>query len=106
LLALWPEHAAARAARIDLLRAQRRWAELVDERRAEAGGRSDPPADPPAVRRALREAAGVLEIGLDDAARAAAVYDDWLARFPGDRTALEGVARCRAALREHDREAA
>jgi tetratricopeptide (TPR) repeat protein len=96
-----PEDGFTRGALIDLLRSQERWAELASERRAEAHALSDGPP----VRRALREAAWVLEICLDDAARAVEVYEDWLARFPGDRTALEGVARCRAALHDHDGEA-
>src|SRR5690606_12133135 len=79
---------------IDLLRAQERWTELVAERRAEAGVLPDGPS----ARRALHEAAWVLEVRLGDLAGAAAVYDDWLARFPDDRAALEGVARTRGQL--------
>ena len=93
MLALWPEDTFARESLIDLLRAQERWTELVAERRAEA--RALP--DGPAARRALREAAWVLEVRLDDTASAAQVYDEWLhAASPDDRTALEGAARCRA----------
>jgi tetratricopeptide (TPR) repeat protein len=92
VLALWPEDTFSRESLLDLLRAQERWAELVEERRAEA--RALP--DGPAARRALREAAWVLEIRLDDPAQAAGVYDEWLARTPDDLTALEGGARCRA----------
>jgi tetratricopeptide (TPR) repeat protein len=94
VLALWPEDTFARDSLVDLLRAQERWPELVSERRAEA--RALP--DGPAARRALREAAWVLEVRQGDAAQAAQVYDDWLVRFPDDRAALEGVARCRAAF--------
>ncbi|MDX2086222.1 MAG: hypothetical protein SFX73_00175 [Kofleriaceae bacterium] len=94
VLALWPDDAFARESLIDLLRAQERWAELVTERRAEA--RALP--DGAAVRRALREAAWVLEVRLGDLASAAAVYEEWLTRFPEDRTALEGAARARAGL--------
>ena len=92
VLAIWPQDAFARESLVDLLRSQERWPELVAERRAEA--RLVP--DGPALRRALREAAWVLEVQLEDAASAAQVYDDWLSRIPDDRTALEGAARCRA----------
>ncbi len=92
VLTLWPEDAFARESLIDLLRAQERWAELVTERRAEA--RVLP--DGPAARRALREAAWVLEVRIGDVASAAAVYEEWLQRFDNDRTALEGAARARA----------
>jgi tetratricopeptide (TPR) repeat protein len=94
VLTLWPEDTFARESLIDLLRAQEKWTELVTERRAEA--RTLP--DGPAARRALREAAWVLEIRLGDTASAAQVYDEWLARIPHDRTALEGAARCRASF--------
>ena len=94
VLALWPEDTFARESLIDLLRAQEKWTELVTERRAEA--RTLP--DGAAARRALREAAWVLEVRLGDAASAAQVYDEWLIRLPDDRTALEGAARCRAAI--------
>ncbi|HEX3473571.1 MAG TPA: hypothetical protein VHT91_00945 [Kofleriaceae bacterium] len=94
VLALWPDDTFARESLIDLLRAQEKWTELVTERRAEA--RALP--DGPAARRALREAAWVLEIRLGDTASAAQVYDEWLVRMPEDRTALEGAARCRASF--------
>lgn len=94
VLALWPEDTFARESLIDLLRAQEKWTELVSERRAEA--RALP--DGQAARRALREAAWVLEIRLGDTASAAQVYDEWLTRFPDDRAALEGGARCRASF--------
>jgi tetratricopeptide (TPR) repeat protein len=92
VLALWPDDTFARESLTDLLRAQERWVELVSERRAEA--RALP--DGPAARRALREAAWVLEVRLGDAASAALVYDEWLRRLGEDRAALEGLARCRA----------
>jgi tetratricopeptide (TPR) repeat protein len=92
VLVLWPDDTFARESLVDLLRAQERWTDLVSERRAEARGLPDGGG----ARRALREAAWVLEVRLGDAASAAAVYDDWLARLPSDRTALEGAARCRA----------
>jgi hypothetical protein len=92
VLAVWPDDSFARESLTDLLRAQEKWAELVAERRAEA--RALP--DGPAARRALREAAWVLEVRIGDAAQAAQVYDDWALRFPDDRAALEGVARCKA----------
>ena len=92
VLTLWPEDAFARESLIDLLRAQERWTELVTERRAEA--RVLP--DGPAARRALREAAWVLEVRIGDVASAAVVYEEWLLRIDGDRTALEGAARARA----------
>ncbi|MBL9017479.1 MAG: hypothetical protein JNL83_25040, partial [Myxococcales bacterium] len=92
VLTLWPEDTFARESLIDLLRAQERWPELVTERRAEA--RALP--DGPAARRALREAAWVLEVRIGDLASAAVVYEEWLQRFDDDRTALEGAARTRA----------
>ncbi len=101
VLDLWPDDRFARESLIDLLRAQERWQELVAERRAEA--RALP--DGPGARRALREAAWVLEIRLGDAAQAAQVYEEWLVRLPDDRTALEGVARCRAAFNDRTGEA-
>jgi tetratricopeptide (TPR) repeat protein len=91
VLSVWPEDTFARESLVDLLRAQERWAELVAERRAEANTLPDGPA----ARRALREAAWVLEIKLADHAQAAQVYEQWLTRLPDDRTALEGIARCR-----------
>ncbi|TMQ08683.1 MAG: hypothetical protein E6J91_32555 [Deltaproteobacteria bacterium] len=94
VLALWPEDTFARESLIDLLRAQEKWTELVTERRTEA--RALP--DGAAARRALREAAWVLEVRLGDTASAAQVYDEWLGRLPEDRTALEGAARCRASF--------
>jgi cellulose synthase operon protein C len=94
VLGLWPDDTFARESLIDLLRAQEKWTELVSERRTEA--RALP--DGPAARRALREAAWVLEVRLGDAASAAQVYDEWLIRIPEDRTALEGAARCRASF--------
>jgi Tfp pilus assembly protein PilF len=92
VLQIWPHDRFARESLLDLLRAQERWQELVAERRSEA--RSLP--DGPAARRALREAAWILEVRLDDAAQAAKVYEDWNTRIPDDRSALEGLARCRA----------
>ncbi len=59
VLAQWTDDTFSRESLIDLLRAQERWPELVSERRAEA--RALP--DGPAARRALREAAWVLESG-------------------------------------------
>ncbi|MBS1119104.1 MAG: Tetratricopeptide repeat protein [Deltaproteobacteria bacterium] len=100
LLALGPQDGFARDALIGLLRQQARWVELVAERRAEAAAQSDGPA----VRRALREAAWVLEILLSDVAQAADVYEAWIGRLPDDRIALEGLARCRAQLGDHRRE--
>lgn len=94
VLTLWPEDTFARESLIDLLRAQEKWTELVTERRTEARALPDGAAS----RRALREAAWVLEIRLGDTASAAQVYDEWLSRFPEDRTALEGAARCRASF--------
>ncbi|HUJ63353.1 MAG TPA: tetratricopeptide repeat protein [Kofleriaceae bacterium] len=91
VLALWPEDTFARESLIDLLRAQERWPELVAERRREAQAVPDGPI----ARRALREAAWVLEIREGDAKAAGVVYDEWLARMPDDRAALEGAARCR-----------
>ncbi len=99
LRVLWPEDSFTRDALIGLLREQSRWAELVTERRAEAKL-----VEGPALRPALREASWLLEVRLDDLAGAAEVYDEWLARLPGDRTALEGIARCRGQLGDHARE--
>jgi tetratricopeptide (TPR) repeat protein len=102
VLQLWPEDTFARESLLDLLRAQEKWHELVTERRAEA--RALP--DGPAARRALREAAWVLEVRLDDAAQAAQIYEEWLTRIPDDRAALEGLARCRAKFGDRHGEAA
>ncbi|HTR56347.1 MAG TPA: hypothetical protein VMJ10_36990 [Kofleriaceae bacterium] len=93
VLTQWPDDTFARESLIDLLRAQERWPELVTERRNEARALSDGAG----ARRALREAAWVLEIRQGDFAAAAQVYEDWLVRVPDDRAALEGVARSRAA---------
>jgi tetratricopeptide (TPR) repeat protein len=93
-LGIWPDDIFARESLADLLRAQERWQELVQERRAEA--RLLP--DGPAARRALREAAWVLEHRIGDISEALAVYIDWSERLIDDRTALEGVARCYARL--------
>ena len=102
VLGVWPEDTFARESLVDLLRAQERWTELVTERRTEA--RTLPDGD--AARRALREAAWVLEIKVADYAQAAQVYDDWLSRLPDDRAALEGVARCRGQFGDRLGEAA
>ncbi|HEX4452166.1 MAG TPA: hypothetical protein VH143_14920 [Kofleriaceae bacterium] len=101
VLAIWPDDTFARESLIDLLRAQERWIELVAERRSEAKAR----ADGPAARRALREAAWVLEVRLGDAAGAAEVYAEWAIRHHDDRMALEGLARTRAAAGDHRGEA-
>ena len=102
VLALWPDDTFTRESLVDLLRAQERWPELVAERRAEAQSRKETPVQ----RRALREAAWVLEVRIGDAAAAAQVYADWLAILPDDRMALEGLARTRAATGERDGEVA
>jgi len=102
VLAVWPDDTFARESLVDLLRAQERWPQLVAERRAEAKALPDGPA----ARRALREAAWVLEVRLDDAAQAAQVYDEWLVRIPDDRAALEGQARTRAKLNDRNSEVA
>jgi len=102
VLALWPEDTFVRESLLDLLRAQERWPELVAERRTEAKALPDGPA----ARRALREAAWVLENRLDDAAQAAQIYEEWLSRSPDDRFALEGVARVRAKFNDRQGEAA
>ncbi len=101
VLAIWPDDTFARESLIDLLRAQERWTELVGERRTEAKAR----VDGAAARRALREAAWVLEVRLGDAAGAANVYAEWATRYPDDRMALEGLARTRAAAGDHRGEA-
>lgn len=100
LLPLCAQDSFIRDAYSELLRARERWEELAADRRDVARTTTDSSA----LRRALREAAWVLEVRLDDHARAAEVYEEWLARLPDDRTALEGVARCRAALRDPVRE--
>jgi tetratricopeptide (TPR) repeat protein len=89
-----PDNAFARESLVDLLRAQERWVELVAHRRDEAKAMQDGPG----ANRALREAAWVLETQIGDLAQASLVYSDWLVRFPHERFALEGAARCRAAL--------
>ncbi|MEO8701560.1 MAG: tetratricopeptide repeat protein [Kofleriaceae bacterium] len=97
LATAWPQGSYARTVTNDLLRAQERWEDLVTERLGEARTAIDPAT----ARRALREAAWVLEVRIANLAGAATVYDEWLQRLPGDRTALEGIARCRAALGEY-----
>jgi Tfp pilus assembly protein PilF len=101
VLALWPDDTFARESLLDLLRAQERWQELVAERRAEAKALPDGPA----ARRALREAAWVLEVRADDAAQAAQVYEELTVRFPDDASALEGLARCRGKFGDRTGEA-
>lgn len=101
-LGIWPDDVFARESLADLLRAQERWTELVDERRSEA--RLLP--DGPSARRALREAAWVLEHRIGDIPTALAVYIDWSERLLDDRTALEGVARCYARLGDSKNEVA
>lgn len=101
VLSLWPDDTFARESLLDLLRAQERWQELVSERRSEAKALPDGPA----ARRALAEAAWVLETRIEDAAQAAQFYDDWLVRIPDDRAALEGLARCRAKFGDRNGEA-
>jgi tetratricopeptide (TPR) repeat protein len=95
-----PGDRAVREAYLDLLRQTEKWTELVAVRRAEI----DRETDAAALRRAYREAAWVLEVRLGDSAEAAELYDRWHAQFLDDRTALEGVARCRGALRDPQRE--
>jgi tetratricopeptide (TPR) repeat protein len=101
VLQLWPNDTFARESLLDLLRAQEKWDELVSERRREA--KSLP--DGPAARRALREAAWVLEVRLDESAQAAQVYEEWLTRIPDDPGALEGLSRCRAKFGDRSGEA-
>ncbi len=101
LCALAPDARFARDAYAELLREQERWAELVARRRADAATLEDMAL----VRRAFREAAWVLEVRLNDVASAAETYAQWHEQMPDDRTALEGVARCRAVLRDYAGEA-
>jgi tetratricopeptide (TPR) repeat protein len=101
LLALAPDDVLVRDALVGVLREKARWRELASERRAEARA-----VEPAAARRAWREAAWVLEVLCDDLAQAAEVYGEWWRKLPDDRTALEGVARTRAALRDHAGEVA
>jgi tetratricopeptide (TPR) repeat protein len=101
LLTMDPRDELSRDAVLAALRAQQRWRDVVEERRVEV----DASTDPLATRRALREIAWVLEIVLDDLAGAATAYAEWSSRLPADRTALEGLARCRAALSDHAGEA-
>lgn len=98
-LAQSPQDAVARALLLELLRSAERWVDIATERVAEAHLSTSPQV----VRRALREASWTYEIRLSDLARAAECYEDWLARVPGDRTALEGIARCRTALGQFDK---
>ncbi len=99
-LAQSPQDVVARALLLELLRSEERWGDLAAERVAEAQLSTSTHV----IRRALREASWVCEIRLSDVARAAECYEKWLARLPGDRTALEGIARCRAALGQFDKE--
>ena len=88
-LRLDPDDTFARASLTDLLRAAERWQELVAERKAEASQLPDGPA----ARRALREAAWVTEVRLDDPAAAGRAWQALLERDPDDALALEGVIR-------------
>lgn len=99
-LAESPQDVVARALLLELLRSEERWVDLAAERFAEAHVATSTQI----IRRALREASWTCELRLGDVARAAECYDEWLARVPGDRTALEGIARCRAALGQFDKE--
>ena len=93
VLAAWPQDRYARAALVELLRAQERWEELVTQRRAEAIEL----ADGPGAIRALREAAWVLEERLGRPGDAAAVYRELLDRVPDEASAALGLIRTRAA---------
>ncbi|MCB9571123.1 MAG: hypothetical protein H6709_03440 [Kofleriaceae bacterium] len=93
VLAVWPADRYARAALVELLRAQEHWEDLVAQRRAEALEL----ADGPGMVRALREAAWVLEERLGRPADAAGVYRELLDREPTEAAALDGLIRCRAA---------
>ncbi len=90
VLGVWPADRYARAALVELLRAQERWDELIAQRRAEAAELSDGPG----VVRALREAAWVLEDRLGRAADAAGVWRELLDRVPDEPAALDGLVRC------------
>jgi hypothetical protein len=98
-LGVWPGDRYARAAVVELLRADERWDELVSERRAEA---AELPDDAAGAGRALREAAWVLEDRLGRAADAALVYRELLDRSPDDPYALLGLIRTRAAAEDRD----
>ena len=93
VLQVWPAERYARAAMVELLRAQERWEELVAQRRAEAKQLSDGPG----LVRALREAAWVLEERLGRPGDAAQVYRELLDRAPDEPSAALGLVRCRAA---------
>jgi hypothetical protein len=97
-LGVWPGDRYARAALTELLRAEGRWDELAQARRAEAAEL----ADGPGAIRALREAAAVLEDRLGRPAEAAAVYRDLLDRAPDDPHALLGRVRAAAAADDRD----
>ncbi|MBP9204663.1 MAG: hypothetical protein KBG28_11910 [Kofleriaceae bacterium] len=84
-----PDDAFARASLVDLLRADERWAELVEERQREAAALPDGAA----AGRAQREAAWVLEVRLGQPAAAAAAWRAMLDRAPDDATALDGLVR-------------
>src|SRR4029078_4401389 len=73
VLGVWPAERYARAALVELLRAQERWEDLVVQRRAEAAELPDGREGGPGVVRALREAAWVLEERLGRPADAAVV---------------------------------
>lgn len=93
VLQVWPGERYARAAMVELLRAQERWEDLVAQRRAEAKQLSDGPG----LVRALREAAWVLEERLGRPGDAAQVYRELLDRAPDEPSAALGLVRCRAA---------
>ena len=100
VLALWPDDTFARESLIDLLRAQEKWPSSSPS----AAPRRARSPDGPAARRALREAAWVLEIRhRRRRVRPRRSTRSGCSRIPDDRAALEGAARCRAGVRRSRR---
>ena len=95
---LAPSYPYARQALVEMLRRQQRWPELVELRREEL-------TEDAGSRAALHEIAWVLEVCLADPRAAAEAYAQWVKQLPADRAALEGLARCRAAIGDGEGEA-
>ncbi|HEY4059283.1 MAG TPA: hypothetical protein VGM39_21850, partial [Kofleriaceae bacterium] len=81
-----------REALVDALRRAKMWQELVDERTRELTDAGD------RARAALQEIAWVQEVCIGDPPAAAKAYALWVEKMPDDTTALEGLARCAAAI--------
>ncbi len=101
LAALSPDDEVARDVHLELLRSNERWDDVANTL---AQLVADAPEKGPSHERHMRELAWIREVRQNDAGAAADVYERWVADSPKDRTALEGLARCRSALRDPQRE--